>query len=385
MRKKLLAISPVPPWPALDGMSLRISRLLEELSAHWSIILVCPEGGESAASRSIPVLAQVTVPRKSRWMYNPSQYDHGPLRIAVAEAVAVHNPALVLLWGGMDYLRDEIPEMPPMVSDRVDCWTLANWRQLFHRRGQIPVRRRLGSLAYAARYEFRMRRSSGATVVVGERDAEVLRRVLRVRNVHVIPNGVDVPDRIAVSRSPNPTVMFTGIMSFQPNIDAVMHFVDNVWPEIRRRIPDAVFQIVGRSPVPEIKALGSRPNIEVHADVESVQLFLARAWLAIAPMRSGAGIKNKILEAWSVGTPAVMTPIATNGLTTAPKDLLLAAEGSNLAVLVCDLLQDSKRRAELGALARETAKDRFSWHTHAITFDRLLQNVARLDTAPDAA
>lgn len=383
MRPKLLAISPVSPWPALDGMSLRISRLLEELSASWSIILVCPEGGESAASRSIPVLAQVTVPRNSRWMYNPSQYDHGPLRDAVAAAVAHHKPELVLLWGGMDYLRDEIPGMPPMVSDRVDCWTLANWRQLFHR-GRVPMRRRLGSLAYAARYEFRMRRVSGATVVVGERDAEVLRRVLRVQNVHVIPNGVDVPDRIAVSRSPKPTIMFTGVMSFQPNIDAVMHFVDNVWPEVRRRIPDAVFQIVGRAPIPEIAALGSRPNIEVHPDVESVQVFLARAWLAIAPMRSGAGIKNKILEAWSVGTPAVMTPIATNGLTTAPVDLLLAAEGLELAGLIGDLLQDPKRRAELGALARTTAKESFSWHTHAVVFDQLLHNVARLGSAPGA-
>jgi hypothetical protein len=65
--------------------------------------------------------------------------------------------------------------------------------------------------------------------------------------------------------------------------------------------------------------------------------------LAVAPMRTGADIKNKVLEAWSVGTPAVMTLIATNGLTQAPADVLLTAEGTELAVLA-DLFLDSKRR-----------------------------------------
>ena len=357
-------------------MSLRVSRLLEELSNHWSIVLVCPSGGQSAVSHGVPLKAEVKVPRNSLWMYNPSQYDHTPLRNAVAEAVAAYKPTLALLWGGMEYLRDEIPGMPPMVSDRVDCWTLANWRQLLHGQGRTPLRRRLGSFAYAARYEFRMRRVSGATMVVGDTDAKVLRRVLRVRNVHVIPNGVDVPEAVAVARSPNPTVMFTGVMSFQPNIVAAMHFADDIWPAVREKLPNAIYQIVGRAPVPEIVALGSRPGIEVHADVDSIQSFLARAWLAVAPMLTGAGIKNKILEAWSVGTPAVMTPIATNGLNHAPAELLLAAEGRELSDMVVDLLTNAERRAELGTLARATALKAFSWKTQVDAVQAILERVA---------
>ena len=79
----------------------------------------------------------------------------------------------------------------------------------------------------------------------------------------------------------------------------------------------------------------------------------------------GAGIKNKILEAWSVGTPAVMTPIATNGLTQSPPELLLAAEGTKPSDLVVDLLTNAERRAELGALARSTALATFSWKGQA--------------------
>ena len=170
-------------------------------------------------------------------------------------------------------------------------------------------------------------------------------------------------------------MVFTGVMSYQPNIDAVNYFADKIWPVIHRRIPDAVFQIVGRSPGPEITALGLRPGVEVHADVESVQTFLAQAWLAVAPMRTGTGIKNKVLEAWSVGTPAVMTPIATNGLNLAPTELLLAAEGPELAALVVELLTNPERRSALGALARSTALQTFSWQRQAASLDALLEQV----------
>jgi glycosyltransferase involved in cell wall biosynthesis len=381
LRPKLLAISPVPPWPAIDGLALRASRLLEELCKRWSIVLVCPSGGESALANGISLSDEIIVPRNSQWMFHPSQYDHEPLRNAVTEAIRVHNPALALLWGSMEFLRGEIPEMPRMVTDRVDCSTLANWRELFHGGSQATLRRRVSGLADAAGYEFRMRRASDATVVVGETDAWVLQRIFGVANVHVIPNGVDVPETIEDKRSLRPTVMFTGVMSFHPNIVAVMHFADEIWPAVRERIPEAAFQIVGRNPVPEILALASRPGIEVHADVESVHSYLARAWLAVAPMRTGAGIKNKILEAWSVGTPAVMTPIATNGLTQSPPELLLTGEGAELSALVVDLLGNPERRAELGALARSTALRTFSWKGQAAAVHALLQSAAAREDA----
>ena len=380
-RPTLLAVSPVPAWPASDGMALRVSRLLQELSSRWSIVLICPAGGESAASNGVTLGAEITFDRDGQWMYLPSQYNVRAFVRIVAETIRAHRPSVALLWGGMEYLRRAIPEMPPSISDRVDCMALAAWRNLVHARGYAELRPRLSHFAHVTRYEFQMRRESAATVVVGDADARVLRQMIGVSNVHVIPNGVDIPDVAAVERSLRPTVMFTGVMTYQPNIDAVLYFADAIWPAVHERIPHAVFQIVGRAPAPVIVALASRAGIEVVADVKSVQAKLAQAWLAVAPMRTGAGIKNKVLEAWSVGTPAVMTPIATNGLTQAPPELLLAAEGVELSVLVGDLLLDAERRAFLGDLARTTAKVAFSWRSRGIAFDQLLRDVC-LELAP---
>jgi glycosyltransferase involved in cell wall biosynthesis len=375
IRPTLLAVSPVSPWPASDGMTLRVSRLLEELAGRWSIVLVCPSGGESAAANG-PFAGEFRFARKGQWMCFPSPRDAGPVLHSVAEAIRAHRPTVAILWGGMEYLHTIFPEMPSAISDRVDSMTLSAWRLLLRARGFAARRRQVIDLFYAARYEFRVRRLSSATVVVGEEDARVLRRVVGVKNVQVIPNGVDVPAAVANSRASRPTVAFTGVLSYQPNIDAVMHFAEDIWPEVLARIPGAVFQIVGRNPGPAVVALGLRPGVEVYADVESVQDFLARAWLAVAPMLTGAGLKNKVLEAWSVGTPAVMTPIATNGLEGAPPALLLTAEGRQLSALVVDLLSAPERLAELGALARATARECFTWESKGAAFHALLQSLA---------
>jgi glycosyltransferase involved in cell wall biosynthesis len=284
----------------------------------------------------------------------------------------------------MDYLKQDLPEMPPAVNDRVDCMTLSAWRQLLLARGPT-IARRLSQLADVAWYELRIRRGCDATVVVGESDARVLRTLLGVRNVHVVPNGVEMPTAQQVTRSSQPTVMFTGVMNYQPNVDAVVYFVRDVWPGVRKDVPDAVFQVVGRSPTPEILALQSERGVEVHADVRSVQEFLARAWLAVAPMLTGSGIKNKVLEAWSTGTPAVMTPIASNGLRQAPSELLLTAEGDALADSISDLLTDRPRRTRLGELARQTARNLFSWRGQANALNGLLETAAGCATGTESS
>ncbi|MFL5482800.1 MAG: glycosyltransferase [Gemmatimonadaceae bacterium] len=374
-RPTLLAVSPVPPWPASDGMALRVSRLITELVRSWSIVLICPSGGESGSANGVELSAEINIPKNSKWMYLPTQYDVAPVVRLVADAIRAYQPQVALLWGGMDYLKQELPEMPPAVNDRVDCMTLSAWRQLLLARGRT-IARRLNQLADVAWYELRVRRGCDATVVVGESDARVLRTLLGVRNVHVVPNGVEMPIAQPVARSAQPTVMFTGVMNYQPNIDAVLYFVRDVWPTVRKDVPDAVFQIVGRSPTPEILALRSERGVEVHADVRSVQEFLARAWLAVAPMRTGSGIKNKVLEAWSTGTPAVMTPIASNGLRQAPSELLLTADGDALADSISDLLTDRPRRTRLGELARQTARNLFSWRGQANALNGLLKTAA---------
>src|SRR6185295_14547642 len=82
-----------------------------------------------------------------------------------------------------------------------------------------------------------------------------------------------------------------------------------------RQVPGARLVLAGRRPTSSVVALGEVEGVEVHGNVPEMSAELREAWLAVAPMRLGAGIKNKVLEAWAAARPVVMTRIAANGLT----------------------------------------------------------------------
>jgi sugar transferase (PEP-CTERM/EpsH1 system associated) len=113
-------------------------------------------------------------------------------------------------------------------------------------------------------------------------------------------------------------IVFTGEMNYKPNIDAVLWFAEQVWPQILARQPQASFVIVGRHPTTAIRALHARQNIEVTGRVEDVRPWLASAAVVVAPMLLARGLKNKVLEAMAMAKPLVATPQALYGLQQLP-------------------------------------------------------------------
>jgi len=93
----------------------------------------------------------------------------------------------------------------------------------------------------------------------------------------------------------------------------------------------------------------------------------------VAPMRSGAGIKNKVLEAWAAGKPVVMTSLAGNGLRLdMDARALVADEPAAIAALVVRLLRDEEERRRLGAAGYALAAREHSWGDAARRLSRLL-------------
>jgi len=152
---------------------------------------------------------------------------------------------------------------PPAVADRIDCLALISWRSLCEGR---EWRSRFLALRDAIEYgrdERQIVRQLTATVVVGEDDARALRRLGGRDTVHVVPNGVALPTVSVKREDPTPTVIFSGVMAYPPNIDAVRWFAQTVWPLVRARKPLARFVIAGRAPTPEVTALAAVPGVEV--------------------------------------------------------------------------------------------------------------------------
>jgi glycosyltransferase involved in cell wall biosynthesis len=181
----------------------------------------------------------------------------------------------------------------------------------------------------------------------------------------VLENGVD-SDYFAPTagrRAAVPAVIFTGVMDYAPNVDAVLWFVQHGWPIVRQRHPTAGFAIVGSSPSPAVRALHGDQGIQVTGRVADTRPYFDAAWVAIAPLRIARGIQNKVLEAMSMGLPTVATPTALAGVeASVGEHVVSAAAGSETGRVVADLLADAPRRERLGQAARQRVLERYRWN-----------------------
>ena len=375
MPRRLVAVSTLPLWPARDGISLRAVSLLQELATRWSVRLVAPPAGGGAPWPGVTMLPAAP---KGRWSPAPEAATLAPVERAVRDTLAREPADALLLWVGAEAIAFRCRDLPPVVGDRIDAMTLAAARGVRGARGVVPLARTLRTLAAYAAYERHVVRSQAATIVVGEDDARMLRRLGGGSRVHVVPNGVSAdPEPPECPEDPRPTVIFSGVLGYPPNVEAVAWFAGAVWPHVRAAEPHARFVVAGRRPVEAVRALDGANGIEVRADVPDMRAELGRAWLAVAPMRSGTGIKNKVLEAWAVAKPAVLTSLASNGLTIdADARTLVVDDPRAMAGRIVELFRDGPGRRRLGRAAHALVRRAHGWGDAGAALSRLLEAAA---------
>jgi glycosyltransferase involved in cell wall biosynthesis len=378
MNGALVAISRVTPWPVTDGHSLRVASLLEELAKSWDVTLVAPRRG--APDPPARLAEWIDFPLEGEpWSRSElSPVEGARLAALVSERARAVRPAALLAWTGTEQALLARPQAAPVVADRIDCLALMAWRDARVLRSPRAFLSRLSDVASFAASERRLVRAAGATTVVGEEDARWLRRIAG-RPVHVVPNGVRVAATPALEQeAPEPTVVFTGVLTFPPNTEAACHFALHVWPRVVAAVPGARFVVAGRGPAPPELARLAGPDVAIEEDVDDMAALLRRAWLAVAPMRSGCGIKNKVLEAWAVGRPVVLTPLASNGLSLDDEARRWIAERpADLAERVIRLLRSGDQRRRAGEGARALAASRHTWEEAAARLSEVVLGLGR--------
>lgn len=236
--------------------------------------------------------------------------------------------------------------------------------------------------ALAAGLERRAMRNYQVVTAVAAADADRLRRLAPDRRIDVVPNGVDA-DRFRPQPGVMPdsdTLVFVGAMSYPPNIAAVRHFCTDVLPLVRRSRPQLRVDIVGRDPARAVRELTAIDGVSVIGEVAEVLPYLARAAVFVAPMISGSGIKNKVLEAMAAGRPVVATALAVEGIpVTSGTEVIIADGVTNMAAAIERLLASPPEREALGRAARAFVESRYTWDACASAYDRLYAELAGPD------
>ena len=227
-------------------------------------------------------------------------------------------------------------------------------------------------------YEQRIARAFDASLVVSDVERGLFRKLIPDVDPVVIPNGVEVEHFTSAGdtrREPH-TVVFTGVMDYEPNVDGVLWFAEACWPTLRAEFPGARFLVVGNRPNAAIQALDGRNGITVTGFVETTPPYFDRATVAIAPLRLARGLQNKVLEAMSMGPPVVATQKAAQGLGSVPADTLSVADDpATITAEVRRLWHDAAEARATGQRAAAFVREHFLW-SHMF---------ARLDDALDRA
>jgi glycosyltransferase involved in cell wall biosynthesis len=230
-------------------------------------------------------------------------------------------------------------------------------------------------LAKLAWYERSLTRRYARLVLCKEEDRRFFGS--SAERVAVIPNGVDAFAPQEPEREQDGRILFTGVLDFAPNVDAVHFFASRVLPLVRKRCPNAQFHVVGRSPHPRVRALHDGTSLIVHPDVADMAPFFAEAALVVAPIRMGSGTRLKVIEALGRGKALVSTTTGAEGLDLRPcADLEVEDDPTRFADACVRLLADPEARRRLGASGRARVEARYLWESIELQVEQMLVSVA---------
>lgn len=278
----------------------------------------------------------------------------------------------------------------PAVLDSVDSISLLFERAL---RGSPSLKSRALALLDLARtraYEARYTRHFEQVIVSSPEDAWALRALHRHLSpctgsepphwfngatddhdaqeaITVVPNGVDLdyfaPQPIARESA---TIVFSGKMSYHANEAAALHLVHDIMPLVWTRRPETRVVIAGSAPPPSVRALAHDRRVIVTGYLDDLRPAIAGATLAVAPLRYGVGIQNKVLEAMALATPVVAARQASRALHAVEgRDLLLAEQPHEYADAILSLMDDPQRAATIGAAGRRYVEQHHTWDAAA--------------------
>jgi sugar transferase (PEP-CTERM/EpsH1 system associated) len=388
---RILMLAHKVPYPLHDGYNLHNYHYSRELCGRHDIhLLTLGEGEPPEAIRgqfkSIQILPRRDVPRERSLLRRLSNsvsihevYDFDPaVHAAIESTLAREKFELVWISGAKMLVYTARLRGIPVLGDVADDGVQDTLSALRNSRNPRQLALRLRDYWVTRRFQLEYFRHFAVCNVVAEADRQSILKLLPGLDVCVINNGVDAnyfaPDATPASGR---SVVFEGSMKFAPNAEGAVHFCREILPLIREREPNVTVTIVGADPRPEVRALANE-SVHVTGFVPDVRPYLAQASVFVCPLLSGAGIKNKILQAWAMEKPVVATPISCGGLVLDPGRNLIVAEGRReFADAVLRLFAEPKLREELGRAGRRTVLDHYAWSAKARQMEQALQRTAK--------
>ena len=367
---RILFLSPRYPYPPRRGDQVRAYHLASGLSRRADVTLLSFGDGPAPPESSLELRSiepriggriagnlrepNPALPLQARL------FAHSAMRKAVAEELA-KGPDVVHV--SLARMGTYLP--PPSAGlhrhlDLVDSLSLNMRTRADASRG--PSRAVFGAEArLMARYEARLAAEADFVSLVSAAD----RRAPGLAGAAVIPNGIDTDGVPYSEREADraPVLAFFGNLGYFHNTEPARFVAEDVLPLVRASVSGASLRLAGARPLAGVRRLEGLAGVELYADVPDMGEELGQATVAVLPMFTGSGLKNKVLEAFSSGLPVVANRMGIDGVegAEAGTHYLAAETAEEFAASASALLEEPERRRLIAQAARELVLERYSW------------------------
>ncbi|MCZ2355195.1 MAG: glycosyltransferase [Bacteroidia bacterium] len=375
--KILVALSRFP-YPLLKGDQLRAYYFLKELSQHHELYLLClsDEDCQEHENHIKPFCKHLEVIQLSKIRqirnlltaivddipFQVAYFKHPDFRTRFQELSQEIKPDIC--WAQLIRVGENISSnhQIPMYLDYMDCFSAGFRRRAFFSnwfmRTIIQV-----EVARLKRYEESISVHFQGYSIISEADKQAMPAAIR-SNISVIPNGVSsyFLEEFPGKKDLEYLVIFTGNMGYHPNIEAARYLVNKIMPLVWQQLPAAKICIVGTNPSSEVLKLAHDKRVIVTGYVPDIRTWLQDAVSFVAPLFSGSGLQNKLLEAMAAGVPVITSTMA-NAALQAPNQIAIleAVTPTEFSQAILDLLNLPEKRKSIIKNAKEFVRERYHW------------------------
>jgi glycosyltransferase involved in cell wall biosynthesis len=369
------------PWPMTHGTHLRVYHLSRALAeAGESVSLLAYPGEPSAMAAytdaGVNLVAGLSGEPPSsgagQGRLAPCVHD-ATLADRIEREAGDRDVVVLVRERSLQYAPQAKAAKQAVIADIIDD-PLRVQKAVSKQSGLRAWARRVGQ----RRYERRFAGDVDRCVFVSEVDSEAFVGRNRRANVACIANGVDTEFFTPASeQSDEPVVVFVGNMAYPPNDEAAQRLIDQIAPIVWQSQPQARFTVVGPDPSESLQAMANE-RVTITGYVDDVRPYLREATVVSLPMVSGAGIKNKLLEAWAMGRCVVASSLACQGVdVTDGSNLLIADSDQSHADAICRAITDGSLRNRLAAAGRDVVETQYTWAHAAQRLCQCAQEVSR--------
>ena len=390
---KIFVLLPRIPYPLEKGDKLRAFNQIKQLAKHNEIVLCAlndnAKVSEQDAFRALQPYCQSInfirfnklqillglvraffkgLPMQCGYFYNRKAAKK------VNALIAKHKPDM--LYGQLlrvaEYIRHK--DIPKAI-DYQDIFSYG-----MKRRADIAsfVTRPIYNMEYhrLARYEAAIFDDFDVRTIISEPDRKLFPHEKR-DEILIIPNGVDHDFFKPIEREKKYDLVFTGNMSYPPNVNAVEYLAYEILPIVWKTRPETTLYIAGATPDPKVKKAAS-DKIIVSGWLDDIRDAYAQSRVFIAPMRIGTGLQNKLLEAMSMRLPAITSPLANGSLGAKPDDeILIGSNAQEMAQHILTLLTDTEKAEQIAQAGFDFTNRVYDWGRATERLEEAMKSITK--------